>query len=437
MRIGRSWRRAVTTLRSDVGVAFWPFTDQVMVSGSNLLISIVIARSVGAYQFGLYALAWSYVLITLSLQQSFIGAPLFNLAPRRPPQQRHGYISVLVAEQLILAGVFFVVTWLGAGWGRRLFAEWAYGGYALALAAAGAGYLWQDFMRRCLFARGRARTVLFCDAIAYPGQLLGLLLAARGAAGLNAMLWVVAAGFWLSAAVAVTALGPLRLPRGEVRAIAAEQWGYARWLVGAVMLNEISRNAAYLVFGAVLGASSVAGMRAAELLFRIGNPFYQSLENFLPSHATRLLLDQGLPAFASYMRRWTVLALGISSAISLVAVAAPGFWLGLLFGPQMAGYGNLVYALAVRNPLLLLTVMGSIVLRSRDATPFATAAEACRAGVAAATVYPIAASFGVVGAAIAYATWPLAALPVMAAGIRKSLRPSPQIVSAAAADGSG
>jgi O-antigen/teichoic acid export membrane protein len=162
-------------------------------------------------------------------------------------------------------------------------------------------------------------------------------------------------------------------------------------------------------------------LRAAELLFLIGNPLYQSLDNFVPSQAMRILLDRGLPAFRRYMLRWTLVGLAVSMAITLVGIAAPGLWLALVFGPQMTEYANLVYALAPRSPILMLIIMGYIVLRSRDATAFGLASEAARAIVTVATVYPIVASFGILGTALAHALWPLAGLAVLAVGVYKSV----------------
>ena len=416
------WHSAWQTVRGDFGQAFWPLVDQIVVTGSNFATNIIIARLVGVYQFGLYSLAWFCVLMALSVELSLIGAPLFNLAPRRPALQQPLYVNVLIVEALGFAGLFAIIAWLGARYGGLVFADWVFAGYAAPLAAAGAGYLWQDFMRRVLFARGRIGMVLLSDMISYPGQLTLLLLAALARPGLGRVLWIVAATSFLSAAIALWALRPLRLPRGELGSIVREQWQYARWLLGAVALSEVSKNLAYFVAGAVLGAASVAGMRAAELLFRVGNPFYQSLENFVPSQATRLLLDRGVPGFAGYMLRWTLFGLAVSLAISLLAIAAPGYWLGLLFGPDMAGWGKLVDALALRPPLVLLTMMGAIALRTRDATGYTMAAELCRTAIAAATVYPIVAGFGITGAALAHALWPLAAALVMAVGIDRSLR---------------
>jgi O-antigen/teichoic acid export membrane protein len=409
----------IDNLRGDIGLAFWPVADQLMVSGANFLTSVFIARTLGRNDFGLYTLAFLYFVVAVSLQQALISSALFSLGSRRVAAEQQAYINALTLEQLGFTAVFYALTCLAVGASHHFLPNGSYVPYSFA--AAGAAFLWQDFTRRVLFLRNRVRIALVCDAISFPGQLAVLFAVVRPGSGLNAVFWIAAATSALAAAAAMIWMGPLRLQLAGWRPIVAEQWTFCRWLVGATVLNLINGNIAFFAVGAILGASAVAGLRAAELLFLVGNLLYLSLENFLPAHAMGVLLEQGLPGLRRYLLRWTLLGLGVSIAISLVMVADPSLWLRLVFGRQMAGYSGLVYILAVRNPIWFLVLMGFVALRSRDATAYVMAAEGVRAAITVLTVYPVMMAFGLTGTAVAHATWPLAALVVVAVGVQKNL----------------
>ena len=58
-------------------------TDQAVVSGSNFLIGIVLARVLGIDDYGLFVLLWMMVLFGKSINQAFVTRPMMTLAPKK------------------------------------------------------------------------------------------------------------------------------------------------------------------------------------------------------------------------------------------------------------------------------------------------------------------------------------------------------------------
>lgn len=54
------------------------FLDQIIVSGSNFLLGILLARNLGIEEYGQFALLWLIVLFFSSLQLSFIVSPMLT-----------------------------------------------------------------------------------------------------------------------------------------------------------------------------------------------------------------------------------------------------------------------------------------------------------------------------------------------------------------------
>ena len=57
--------------------------DQALVSGSNFLSTIIIARILGLHDFGIFATLWIILLFINSLHVSTIVFPMMSLVPKQ------------------------------------------------------------------------------------------------------------------------------------------------------------------------------------------------------------------------------------------------------------------------------------------------------------------------------------------------------------------
>jgi len=104
---------AVTFLRKATnGREVWAISDQALVSGTNFLTNVIVARSLGISQFGIFALAWTAMLFFYSLQMALISAPMMSLGPKTPPADRRLYWGSVIMQELLFAlacaGLIFV-----------------------------------------------------------------------------------------------------------------------------------------------------------------------------------------------------------------------------------------------------------------------------------------------------------------------------------------
>src|SRR5882724_12850772 len=64
------------------------FLDQLLVSSSNFLTGILLARAFGIFEFGRFALAWMFVEFIGSLQAAAIIQPMLNIGPKQAEADR-------------------------------------------------------------------------------------------------------------------------------------------------------------------------------------------------------------------------------------------------------------------------------------------------------------------------------------------------------------
>ena len=187
----------------------WSLADQVLVSGSNFLTGIVLARTLGIEAFGAYVIAQMYLLYANTFQASLVVSPMMTAVPaqhdkREQKRMIRGFMGYTLLVLLItLLGV------LGLAWVLGIFSpHLGVGQLALPLAAAMAAFQMQDWMRRALYVQTSNRQVFFSDAIAYGGQL-GILvwLSSQAALDVDAALWTMAAAFSCSAVMTLIKAG--------------------------------------------------------------------------------------------------------------------------------------------------------------------------------------------------------------------------------------
>ncbi len=261
---------------------------------------------------------------------------------------------------------------------------------------------------------------LLSDAISYLGQIALLLVAFRHGVRLEGVLWISAATSALAAVVGLAFIGPLAWRAGQWRESMTQHWRFSRWLLGSQLVQWVSNYTFLLVTGTLLGAAAVGGMRAAWLMLAINNVLFLGQENFLPIRAAEVLHRHGRKALKSLMLHWTLLGLAVTLAISLVAVAAPQFWMTLFFGDVMLPYADLVYGYAVSFPVAFLILMAGIGLRTLHETRAIFAAGAVIAVTGLAIAYPAVGVFRLWGAVIGTTACQFLGLVTMVWQIRRT-----------------
>jgi O-antigen/teichoic acid export membrane protein len=75
--------------------------------------------------------------------------------------------------------------------------------------------------------------------------------------------------------------------------------------------------------------------------------WFQGLDNVVPAESARRLREGGVTSMLTYTRSIIVKWGGLTLLFALLMAAAPGLWLRLIYGPEMAHYGYILrlYAL--------------------------------------------------------------------------------------------
>jgi O-antigen/teichoic acid export membrane protein len=373
------------------GQVFWSLSDQVVVSGSSFVTSVLVARNLGIEQFGIFALAWMAVLFAQSLQLASIAQPMLSIGPKLGRQEQPNYYATMLAQQLVFGLIAAAIAALIAI-GAALFFGADSWSLALALPVVVFATQFQDFARRYNFSLRRSDIVFRSDVVRH-GLQLGLLAGlfwAGVALTLDQVLYVIALAAAVGSLVTWRALPRLTLPLRDFAVILTRQVAFAKWLVGSALLQWTTGNFFVLVAGAMLGPVAVGALKAGQDLIGTTHLFFQAADNFVTPRAARAYETGGSPEMWTFLRKVGLVGFGVTLVIGAILSAAPDFWLTLVYGETYAGYGYVIWGFT----LAYLVMSLSYPLRYA-----AVATEKTRAvflGFVGATVFSLALSYPLV-----------------------------------------
>lgn len=266
--------------RSWLQKGFLAVLDQGLISGSNFLLAILLARWLRAEQYGAYALSFAIFVLLSFIQQGLFLEPMSVFGPSVYRDSQREYLGTLVWLQGALAGITVA---LGAAAGA-MYLRGDTGLLQMAL-------LGMFFSAPCVLLYWFARRAFYLQL--QPGRAVG------GAVIYCALLltgvWLLVRIGLLSAFTAFLAMGiaalftsirqlrqvrPILLTRkkiSDVWEVSKRHWRYGRWAMLSSLFIWIPWNIYYPVVGHFSGLAEVASLRA---LLNLTLPVTQTLSAF-------------------------------------------------------------------------------------------------------------------------------------------------------------
>ncbi len=305
--------------------------DQGLVTGSNFVIGILLARWLPPEQYGAYAVAFAVFLLLGMLYQSLLLEPMAVFGASAYRGCVRGYLKALLSLHLAAALVSFFVLSVSAGVVLKLGQASGLPGALAGVALAAPCVLLFWLARRTFYlelspAPAVGGALFYCAltlgglTLAYRHHLLSpfsaLLLMGVGALGASALL--------------LTHL-KLQLPPGlgapSFRDTWRRHWRYGRWAMAGYAMMWIPANIFYPLLSSFSGMAQAGELKA---LMNFGAPVLQTYGAFsalLLPYAARVQEQEGCAGASALARRITWLS--VSGAVAywapLVLLKEPAF----------------------------------------------------------------------------------------------------------------
>jgi O-antigen/teichoic acid export membrane protein len=418
-------------VRAGIQAGALGIADQVLLSLTNLIIGLALAREMDPNSFGIYVIIFALFLIGTSVQVSLITDPLVVLGSPREGRAQAGYFNAVWRLQWWLSGALTLLAGTAAliatgvsPVGSEL--PGALAGLALATAPLQA----QMFLRALLFARFKPGKVLLIDGIFVILRLVLVILLVVNdqlstfsimvTAGIAALLSTLTGIHFCRAVLSHTDATP---------SVWKEHWRFGRWLLATSGAYWCSGQTPALVASAMIAPAAAAVIKACQYLVAPLSVAFTGLDGILAPRAARINSIRGYEAgrfFLALVAGGCVLTVLIYSALLLPVAESLLDW---LYRGQYAGHLNLVVVLLMDALLAAVARAPALGLKVRGHTRalFMAYLAGSIAGLAAlAWLLP---SFGVLGVAIAA---PLSTGVTLAVLLPMWLTSSSRLVSAGA-----
>lgn len=303
--------------------------DQLLVSGSNFVLAVLLARWLAEEDYGAYAVAFAVFLLLATLYQALVLVPSLVLGSTTYKGRHQDYFGALIRLHGLASLVGVVVLGITAAACFRLTVDdrlaWCFAG----LAGVVPGVLLYWLARAAWYltlrpAPAAAGAFLYCAMLAAG---IGVLRGFGTLTGFSGLLVMAVAG-GVTGTVLLRGLGP-KVRGGSIplKEVWKESWVYGRWELAVAAALWLPVNLCYPVTAGVLGTAQTATLRA--------------LQNFsLPvTHALTAVLRLAQPyVSAQFAER------GIGAARLAFALAAAATGAGLVY---------LVVTFLLRKPLFV------------------------------------------------------------------------------------
>jgi O-antigen/teichoic acid export membrane protein len=327
--------------------------DQGVISLSNFIATIILARNVDPTQLGVYGVGFITMRLVRAVQEGLIVQPMTVFGAGMDEREFKPYatstslfqIGLAFASASVVAVCGWILTELGNDTaGPTLFALWM-------------PFLWwqlQEYVRRMLYTRGLLLNAVVNSLIANAARLAIMVVLVNqgqltGTTGLEAIAWgsfvALIPGFWVTRHFWTHKLNNLR--ETWIR-----NWIFGRWLLGGTITNWVAVEFYPILTAGLISFAAAGAYRAIQNLVAPVHLLLRAIDTFLTPRTANLFEKNGQRVLAHTLRR-IYLAGGIPVlGILTIAVLFPEQLLWLVYGDAYLEYSNGVILMAIFYALL-------------------------------------------------------------------------------------
>ncbi len=378
--------------------------DQGLISGSNFVMGILLARWLSAEQYGAYALAFSIFLLLSQFYISLLLEPMAVFGGSTYRYRQQGYLGALLWIHLGSALTVFFVLGISAGVAQTFHVGGNLPSALAAVTVAGPCVLLFWLVRRAFYLElSPAPAVL--GAMFYCAVVLGGLFVVyqRGWLSVFSAFLLMAIGALLTSILSLLRLKPilrLRTASPGLRETWQQHWNYGRWALATSALLWIPSNIYFPVLSTFSGLARAGELKALiNLTLPIAN-VATALSLLFQTYASRIHHTHGAGRLRIFAGKVTLLYAAGGMIYWILLVVFRQQVVHFLYGGNYQNLAPLVPWLAVASILQMSIAGPTIGLRAMEAPNSVFWAYLASSTVSVLVGFPFAWAFGVRGVVV-------------------------------------
>ncbi len=293
--------------------AYMALFDQGIISLSNFMAGVYLARYASPTQFGVYAVGFLLIRFVRALQEGVIIQPLNVIGAPLEDGAYKKYFTATALSQLFLT----ILASLGAAVGGKILTDLGNDTAGPALFTLWFVFLsWpaQEFIRRTFYTRSEVHKAALNSFISNALRFAYLIWMGNkgqvdGAAGLDAIAWgslvALVVGLW-----GARSYFSGKFIQSDIWKTWKENWEVGRWVTGALLSHWVSLEVYPLVVAGMISFAATGAYRALENLVAIVHVILRAMDTFITPYAARSYSKEGIGKLLKTLR-WAYLFGGI------------------------------------------------------------------------------------------------------------------------------
>jgi O-antigen/teichoic acid export membrane protein len=409
-----------------VGKGSFALLDQGLISGSNFLIGILLARWLAPEAYGAYGLAFAIFVLLSLVHQALILEPMSVFGPSQYRNCQREYLGSLLwihgGLALPTAFVLGMAAWVTHEAARSPGLPAALAGVALSAPCL----LLLELTRGAFYVK-LAPQAAAMGALLYSAVVLsGLWVVYRqGLVSPFAAFLLMAFGALAASVLQLFLLMPALKPGssgGSLSAVWREHWRYGRWALASSFMVWIPWNIPYIL---VSSFSSMAGAGELRALLNLTQPAAQGFAAFsllAQPYASAIYSAEGVAGIGKVTRKITLLFAGAVVAYWVLMCALRAPIVLFLYAGNYLGVALLVPWIALASLFRTVSYGPAIGLRAMQSPASVFAAYGASGAIALAVGIPATRALGLRGAILSIIVSSAATPLVELALLRRKLR---------------
>jgi O-antigen/teichoic acid export membrane protein len=339
--------------------SFVSVIDQIVVSGTSFITTILVGRSGGPEELANYALGFTLVIITFSVLDALIAMPYTIYAIRLEGAALARYRGAVLLQCGLLS---VLAAFLFTGWGMVISTSFGPGGLAsilYVLSAAIPFYILKEFVKRCALAHLNLKLALQLDLCVGALQITCIAILSYGGL-LSALTVFVTAG----AANAIPALTWLTLSRNDfvvqrdqIVPVIRQNLSFGGWILLDRLAAQLNTDIFLMWLVAfVLGKKATGVFAACMTVIHLSNPFVLGMGQVLGPRVVKAWTDNGLREMQRVMRKSTIFLGLVLSGFCIGVFLFGEEALRLFYGSQYEGNHHIITMLSFWVLIMVLSL---------------------------------------------------------------------------------
>jgi O-antigen/teichoic acid export membrane protein len=323
--------------------------DQGVVSITNLVSSVIIARGCSKEEFGLYTLGFVIILILVDLQGALIMSPYTIYSPRFDAKRQRQYAGNALIHHFMLSSFSIFMLSISGIISKKGTGPQGLSDIVFIISIFIPFILLKEYIRRYLLAHLRFKIVAYIDVLIFIAQISGLIL-------LNSqeLLSAKRAFLIIGLASACPSLIFLIFEREKfspnlkyLLKDLTKNWSFGKWIFSTGIVYLLTRHI-YPWLLAFFHGTIATGTFAAYLgISNAANPALIGIRNFLEPKASHTYASRGHEELVFILRKTTYLIALILIIFCVFLFVFGGKAVAIIFGAKYSGGGLVVSILGL------------------------------------------------------------------------------------------